>query len=133
MACSVPSGQFVFSSRPVVKTVRYFRPLVGTSGQLGEYFVRRVRQFMRPSPSWRGEMYLKRFFNLLTRGQCMLCIATSCRALQKIRRTFYNNSATENGVTARAFIFCSDFSARRTRHNGNYVAVSMFLIRNKFI
>ena len=54
MACSVPSGQFVFSSRPVVKTVRYFRPLVGTSGQLGEYFVRRVRQFMRPSPSWRN-------------------------------------------------------------------------------
>ena len=43
-----------------------------------------------------------------------LCIATSCRALQKIRRTFYNNSATENGVTARAFIFCSDFSARAT-------------------
>ena len=70
MACSVPSGQFVFSSRPVVKTVRYFRPLVGTSGQLGEYFVRRVRQLMRPSPSWRGEMYQKRFFNLLTRGQC---------------------------------------------------------------
>ena len=71
MVCSVPSGQLVFSSRPVVKTVRYFRPLVGTSGQLGEYFVRRVRQFMRPSPSWRGEMYQKRFFNLLTRGQCM--------------------------------------------------------------
>ena len=68
MVCSVPSGQLVFSSRPVVKTVRYFRPLVGTSGQLGEYF---VRQFMRPSPSWRGEMYQKRFFNLLTRGQCM--------------------------------------------------------------
>ena len=71
MVCSLPSGQFVFSSRPVVKTVRYFRPLVWTSGQLGEYFVRRVRQFMRPSPSWRGEMYQKRFFNLLTRGQCM--------------------------------------------------------------
>ena len=54
MVCSLPSGQFVFSSRPVVKTVRYFRPLVGTSGQLGEYFVRRVRQFLRPSPSWRA-------------------------------------------------------------------------------
>ena len=71
MVCSVPSGQLVFSSRPVVKTVRYFHPLVGTSGQLGEYFVRRVRQFMRPSPSWRGEMYQKRFLNLFTRGQCM--------------------------------------------------------------
>ena len=61
MVRSVPSGQLVFSSRPIVKTVRYFRPLVGTSGQLGEYFVRRVRQFMRPSPSWRGEMTRRDF------------------------------------------------------------------------
>ena len=28
MVCSLPNGQFVFSSCPVVKTVRYFRPLV---------------------------------------------------------------------------------------------------------
>ena len=36
-------------------------------------------------------------------------------------------------VSPRAFGFSGVFSARLTRHNGNYVTVSMFLIRNKFV
>ena len=55
MVHSVPTRQLVFSSRPVVRTVRYVIPLVGTSGQVGEWFVVRVRQFMRPSPSRRKQ------------------------------------------------------------------------------
>ena len=39
MVHSLPTRQVVFSSRPVVRTIRtmYFIPLVRTSGQVGEY------------------------------------------------------------------------------------------------
>ena len=37
MVHSVPTRQLVFSSRPVVRTVRYVIPVVGTIGQVGEY------------------------------------------------------------------------------------------------
>ena len=53
MVYSVPTGQLIFSSRPVARTVRYVLPLVNSSGQVGEYFVHRVPQFIRHSPSWR--------------------------------------------------------------------------------
>ena len=46
MVHSVPTGQLVFSSRPVGRTVRYVIQLVNTSGQVGEYFIHRVRQFI---------------------------------------------------------------------------------------
>ena len=69
MVYSVPTGQLVFSSRPVVRTVRYVIPLVNTSGQVGEYFVHRVRQFIWPSPSWRKERARTDFFNIITHGQ----------------------------------------------------------------
>ena len=46
MVYSVPTGQLVFSSHPVVRTVRYILPLVNNSGLVGEYFVHRVRQFI---------------------------------------------------------------------------------------
>ena len=69
MVHSVPTGQLVFSSRPVVRTVRYVIQLVNTSGQVGEYFVHRVRQFIWPSPSWRKERARTDFFNIITHGQ----------------------------------------------------------------
>ena len=69
MVYSVPTGQLVFSSRPVVRTVRYVIPLVNTSGQVGEYFVHRVRKFIWPSPSWRKKRARTGFFNIITQGQ----------------------------------------------------------------
>ena len=68
MVHSVLTGQLVFSSRPVVRTVRYVIPLVNTSEQVGEYLVLRVRQFMRPSPSWRKKLARRDFFN---EGPCI--------------------------------------------------------------
>ena len=69
------------------------------------------RMFMRPSPSWRGEMYQKRFFNLLTRGQCILCIATSCRKLDA-RSIIFRQLKT---ASPRVRLFSAATSARDVR------------------
>ena len=65
---SVPTGQLVFTSRPVVRNVRYVLPLVNTSGQVGEYLVHLVRQFIWPSPSWRNKHTRTDFLNIITQG-----------------------------------------------------------------
>ena len=71
MLYSVPTGQLACSSRAVVKTVLVALPPVNTSGQVGEDFVLRVRQLMRPSPS--RSAATKRpedIFNVFTQGLC---------------------------------------------------------------
>ena len=127
MVHSLPTRQLVFSSRPVVRTVRYVIPLVRTSGQLGEYVVLRVRQFMLPSPSWRKKRARTDFVNELTRGLCIYLqfyfIYRKIDASSIIIRQLKT-------VSPRAFSFSGVFSARRMRHNANHVTVSMFRIIN---
>ena len=130
MVRSVPNGQLVFSSRPVVRTVRYVIPLVRTSEQLGYYFVLRVRQFMRPSPSWRKKRARRMFVNVLTRS---LCIYLHCYFAYRKLDASSILIRQHKRVSPRAFRFSGVFSARRMRHNANHVTVSMFRIRNKFL
>ena len=71
------------------------------------------------------------FLNELTRDCAFICNSTS---YTENRRKFYNNSATQNGVTAMERLVSADvFSARWMRHNANHVTVSMFrIINNSF-
>ena len=102
MVHSVPTGQLVFSSRPVVRTVRYVIQLVNTSGQVGEYFVHRVRQFIWPSPSWRKKHARTDFFNIITQGP-FICLHYYfvCRTIDA-RSIIIRQLET---ASARAFIF----------------------------
>ena len=115
MVYSVPTGQLVFSSRPVVRTVRYVLPLVNTSRQLGEYFVRAEFASSYDLHLHGEKTCQNRFLKYINRA--LFCIATS---YAENRRKFYNNSATQNGVSA-----CVYFQRQRRCFSVRDVRVTM--------